>query len=890
MLSIALLLPAFYFYHTQKLELEKSTEQLAKQLIISLRTSISKSILFEEYFEVWQLINIQLKNNQQQINTGGLFKISEIAILDKNNHVFAHSSPATHPLKKQYTGITPTHKILPINSDKIIITTPKDNINTCIRLYANAIYQGNSDGLIILQLDLSLFDKLNHQLIVNFILYFIFIIILILITGILFGDWISRPLKIIEESLTKIGSGELQIKELHRRYDEYQKLALAIEKTDKELYNSHSKIDALLDTTKEREEYLSIMLHSIGDAVIATDADGLITRMNPVAEKLTGWTFKKALGKTVNKIFPIIDASTRKTIENPIEKVMSNGETVYLSNHTTLISKDGKEYHIADSAAPIRDAKNNIQGMVLVFNDITEQYILRTQVSEQNRKLQRIFDGMQSIVAILDIDGTLTFINNTPLKLINLEQQDVLGSKLWNLSLFNYDTQTQQTIKSDCLKAATGAITFNDFELLTPEGLLWFEFSVHPVINEDGKVIQLVAEGRDINQRKQQEEILRRTQKMDAIGQLAGGIAHDFNNQLGVVIGYLDILQDSLEDKRQLKWISNSTRATLRCIDLTRQLLAFSRNKSADKSIVNINNLLQELKTMIARTVTPEVEVEYFLNENLWLTEIDCGEFQDAILNLVINARDAMPNGGKLVFETSNKSLDKDNANNRLNIDAGDYVQIIISDTGHGMDKQTLEHIFEPFFTTKSEDKGTGLGLAMVYGFVNRIGGSIRFYSETNIGTTIRMYLPRSTSSIISDNNYQKDILLPTGNENILIVDDEKDLLDLASKHLTDQGYHIQIAENANQALQILKQDSSIDLLFSDVVMPGGMNGYDLAEKVTQLWPDIKILLTSGFTSKAKNSNKPNRFDNNLLSKPYRKSELAKYIRLTLDKKDLKHS
>jgi len=992
LLSTVLLLPAFYFYNTQKKELNNTVEQLATQLIHSLKTSISRSLQYKDNYRAWQLIKNELKNNQRHIKNGGFLRISEIAILDNNNLVFAHNSPTDYPLHKKYTGKIPDIENL-LSGINILTTYPDSKTDSYIRLYSNIIYQGNINGKIIIQADLSLLDAINNNLISNFITYFVGIILFVFITGLAFGNWISGPIRLIEESITKIGSGRLSLNKLHNRHDEYNKLALAIENIDKELHESHNKIDLLLDSTAEaiygidnqgnctfvnqaclsmlrfndksqligqnmasalhkkqnsnnkdntlyleskrhvedeviwrndntsfpaeywshpvisegkcigavvtflditdrkkalnslkaREQDLSTMLHSIGDAVIATDENGLITRMNPVAEKLTGWTFNDAYGEKVKNIFPIIDATTRIPIENPIDKVMNSGEIVYLSNHTTLISKNGKEFHIADSAAPIRNPHNEIQGMILVFNDVTEQYILRSEINEQRTRLQRIFDDMQSLVCILDTDGTLTFINNTPLKLGNLKEHEVLGLKLWNLDFYNYDKKVQQSVKNDCIKAANGSITFNDIALKTPDGLFWIEFSVHPVTNDVGDIIQLVAEGRDINKRKEQEKILQRSQKMDAIGKLAGGIAHDFNNQLGVVIGYLDILQSTLTDEKQLMWIDRSTSATLRCIDLTRQLLTFSRNKSTEKMTTDLNSTLKDLQTMVTRTVTPEVEVEYNLDENLWLIDINTGDLQDAILNLVINARDVMPNGGKLTFETSNKKLDSDFANNQLNIEAGDYIQLMISDTGCGMDNNILEKIFEPFFTTKEEGKGTGLGLAMVYSFVKRFDGGIIFNSEVGAGTTVRIYLPRSTTTTSSES--QKTISKDTsgGTETILIVDDERDLLELASKYLSDLGYEIKKAENAYKALEILENDSSIDLLFSDVVMPGGMSGYELADQALTKWPSVKILLTSGFTSRVRNSKEPHRFDRNLLSKPYRKSELAKNIRLTLD-------
>jgi len=245
-----------------------------------------------------------------------------------------------------------------------------------------------------------------------------------------------------------------------------------------------------------------------------------------------------------------------------------------------------------------------------------------------------------------------------------------------------------------------------------------------------------------------------------------------------------------------------------------------------------------------------------------------------------------MPNGGKLLIETSNKYLSADYAELNYDTAPGDYVQIMLSDTGSGMNKKTLEHVFEPFFTTKSEDKGTGLGLAMVYGFIKRNSGHIKIYSELDIGTTIRIYLPRSMSTgAPAPTNTDNKTILATGSENILIVDDEVDLLQLANQYLTDLGYHTRTAKDAPQALKILMQDDNIDLLFSDVVMPGGMNGYELAQQATQKNPALKVLLTSGFTSKTIAHNGLARFSSHLLSKPYRKADLAQHIRLVLDEK-----
>jgi len=386
------------------------------------------------------------------------------------------------------------------------------------------------------------------------------------------------------------------------------------------------------------------------------------------------------------------------------------------------------------------------------------------------------------------------------------------------------------------------------------------------------------------------EEALRHSQKMQAIGQLSGGIAHDFNNQLGIIIGYLDFLEEyATHDKEPQKWVECATRATLRCMDLTRQLLTFSRQQCNKKKLININPVISELETMIAQSVTPAVEVQYFLAEDLWSTEIDPDEFQDTVLNLIINARDAMPSGGKLLIETSNKILDADYTGINSGVKAGEYAQLMISDTGMGMSSTTQERIFEPFYTTRPKGKGTGLGMSMVYGFVRRFNGFIRIHSEIDIGTTFRIYLPRCTATETDCTDESlSNIETPQGNESILIVDDETDLLQLAEKYLSELGYRTYLAENARQALHILEHQHDIDLVFSDVVMPGEMNGYDLAQQITDNNARLKVLLTSGFTSKPIRRNGHSkkteaRFAENMLSKPYRKADLAHRIRLILD-------
>ncbi len=650
---------------------------------------------------------------------------------------------------------------------------------------------------------------------------------------------------------------------------------LKLENSRKELLLSNQHL------LQERER-IQVTLDSIGDAVITTDAAGHVTHLNPVAEAITGWSLKDVIGMSIKEIFPIVDASTGEVIDNPVDKVLRTGETVYLSNHTTLISKSGQRFQIADSAAPIQNVEQEILGMVLVFHDVTEQYALREENNKSRRNLQMIMDFTPAIIYAKDIDGCYLFVNKMFETVFNKKNKDVIGRDDSEILPAEYALKYQQ---NDRAVLAAGKAVESEEEAPFDDEIHQYLSVKFPLFDDAGDAYATCGILTDITERKKQEEQLRRSQKMEAIGQLTGGIAHDFNNQLGVIIGYLDFLSEhNKEDKEASKWLTTCTNATLRCTDLTRQLLSFSRTKSSEASVVDINACLSESETMYSRSVTPAIEIQYFLSDDLWLTEISSGEFQDAMLNLVINARDAMSNGGTLLIETSNKYIDEDYVALNPGSQVGEYIQIILSDTGIGMDAITQEKIFEPFYTTKPKGKGTGLGMSMVYGFMRRFDGFIKIYSELNVGTTMRLYLPRTNTSDIAElKSFANEVDLPRGSESILIVDDEKDLLHLAEKYLQELGYKTYLAENAQQALKVFSEHSDINCLFSDIVMPGGMNGYELAEQLTQQQPQLKVLLSTGFTSKAVAKNGAARFVDELLNKPYRKAELARRIRFILD-------
>ncbi len=378
---------------------------------------------------------------------------------------------------------------------------------------------------------------------------------------------------------------------------------------------------------------------------------------------------------------------------------------------------------------------------------------------------------------------------------------------------------------------------------------------------------------------------LQQIQKMDAVGQMAGGIAHDFNNRLSVIFGYLDCLKEHVKGMdAPEKWVEAATVAAEHSAILTRQLLALSRRQEGQKSPTQINEVIQEMDLLIRRALTPEVHVSYQLEDRLWTTEINATQLSDALLNLVMNARRAMPKGGKLVIQTKNTVCDKNHPRHGAEHISGEYIELKVSDTGVGMSKETQRHVFEPFFTTQSGKNNMGLGLSMVHTFITRHRGYIKLSSKPNAGTSFRLFLPRAREAPHKKPQKRfKPVAMPGGKETVLIVDDEAVLLRLTEKCLTSLGYQTHLAYNAHQALQIMCQGEKIDLLFSDVVMPGGMNGFELAQKAVAVQPTLKVLLTSGFDPETVLQNNENRFSGNLIVKPYHRIDLAQRIRTVLD-------
>lgn len=371
-----------------------------------------------------------------------------------------------------------------------------------------------------------------------------------------------------------------------------------------------------------------------------------------------------------------------------------------------------------------------------------------------------------------------------------------------------------------------------------------------PLFDLHGEVIGVGGISTDMTEHRKTEEALRRSQKMEAVGQLTGGIAHDFNNILSIILGNIELLKIEMgHNEKALKRLFSIDKAGQRAAKLTKQLLSFSRGQAGERSIAHINKLLKDMDALVARSITPEIDVNYHLMDELWLVEINPGDFEDALLNIIINARDAMDGHGNLTIETRNAILDEAYCKLNPEIIPGEYVELVITDTGHGISAEEQEKIFEPFFTTKEHGKGTGLGLAMVFGFVKRSKGIIKCYSEMGIGTSFRIFFPKAVGELEQKQSNKNDVdEMLSGMETILVVDDEPELLELAEASLSAIGYQIITGTDGVDALNKLTENPEIDMLFSDVVMPGGINGFELADQAVAQRPDLKVLLTSGYT------------------------------------------
>jgi len=481
--------------------------------------------------------------------------------------------------------------------------------------------------------------------------------------------------------------------------------------------------------------------------------------------------------------------------------------------------------------------------------------------------------------------GEIVLLNVQAEKQFGYRRDELLGQKVTNIIPEGF----AERLVADALRTTAEALaqqigTGIELHGRRKDGTVFpLEIMLSPLESPDG--ILVTAAIRDISERKQLARQLHQSQKMEAVGQLTGGIAHDFNNLLGVIIGNLDLLDRLVTgNEAAVKRVRTAQKAAVRGADITRRLLVFSSNEELKPAVVRLTDSIQNTIELAARGLGPEIRITTHLDESLPSLFVDPAGLESAFLNLVVNARDAMPKGGSIIISSELQNLGSSHPVVQAgDLKVGEYVCVGVTDTGQGMSKETLERAFEPFFTTKQRNKGTGLGLAMVYGFVKQSGGTVRVYSELGHGTTVSLYLPLAGAL---SRPAPVDAPAPLKGKlggTVLVVDDEAGLLEVALVYLTEMGFTALEAKDGASALMAIAQHGEIELMVTDVVMPGGMNGVELVQRALALRPDLKIIYSSGFPAEALAEKSMLLVDVPLLRKPYQRAEFNAIVHRVLE-------
>jgi signal transduction histidine kinase len=545
------------------------------------------------------------------------------------------------------------------------------------------------------------------------------------------------------------------------------------------------------------------------------------------------------------------------------------GRPDYLSNYTPALSA-------------LQDAVNRVDALV---RDNARQVeavgVLRQRISDKREEMQTTIDERNAGRA----DAALALVNTDRGKLATAAIKDQIDAMV----------ETENAALAQREAAVTSFVFFLQvgsavaFLLIGGVGLLVAYFARRSLTAIQSANLQLSAANQnlldEINQREQAESQLRQSQKMDAIGQLTGGIAHDFNNMLGVVIGSLDMMRRRMKtDEFGVgRFIDAATKATERSAALTQRLLAFARQQPLSPEPVDANRMIAEMSELLRSTLGEHIQIETVTAAGLWKTSVDVHQLENAIVNVALNARDAMPDGGKLTIETANVYLDEDYCRDNGEVSPGQFVMVAVTDEGVGMDPQVAERVFDPFFTTKPSGKGTGLGLSQVYGFIKQSHGHVKIYSELGTGTTVKIYLPRLRGRGDEIKRPMPQEVKGDASETILVVEDDPLMRRLSTDLLRELGYTVIESESGAEALALLDATPGVTLLFTDVVMPE-MNGKKLAEAALERRPDLKILFTTGYTRNAVVHGGVLDPDINFISKPFAIRQLASKVRAVLDR------
>ncbi len=632
------------------------------------------------------------------------------------------------------------------------------------------------------------------------------------------------------------------------------------------------------------------------NAMVLSNASGAIEMVNTEAERLFGYDRSELLGQQIEILLPARlrghhPALRQSYAAMPVSRPMGAGRELF------GMRKNGSEFPVEIGLNPIETQDGSMILSAIV--DISERRRATEELKKRTEELNvEVEQRRQAEAALRKSSAEFRYLfRNNPLpmwvydaaslKFLEINDSAVLGygfsrDEFLKMSIFDIrpPEEVARLQKNLAVETASYQQSSNWMHRRKDGGIIRADIFSHAITFE-GKSARLIV-ALDVTKRNETEEQLRQAQKMEAIGQLTGGVAHDFNNLLAIIQGNLELIKERIEtDPRLSEMAGDALRATERGAVLTQHLLAYSRQQPLEPHVLALESVVADLTSMLSRTLEETIQVEASIAPDIWKVRIDPHQLENSLLNLAVNARDAMPAGGKLTIEASNSILDELYAAENADVTPGNYVMIAVTDTGVGMSSETIGRAFEPFFTTKTVGRGTGLGLSMVYGFVKQSGGHIKIYSEIGHGTTVKLYLPSAQEETAAAHALRREAVVPKGNQGevILVVEDDAAVRKLAIRLLTELGYETISAEDGGAALKILETDARIDLLFTDVVMPGGMNGPALARKAQIHRPDLRVLYMSGYTKNAILHNGELDEGVHLLAKPFRKIDLATKVR-----------
>ena len=640
------------------------------------------------------------------------------------------------------------------------------------------------------------------------------------------------------------------------------------------------------------ERRLELLVEAVIDyALYLLNPKGEIVSWNPGARRLKGYEAEEVIGSRFHNFFTAEDQA-RGFPDHVLEMAARSGR---FESEGWRIRKDGSRFWALAVIDAIRGDNGELLGFVKITRDMTERWEAERRALESEARFRQLVQGVVDYAIFhLDQEGIISSWNAGAERIKGYAANEVIGS---HFSRFYTPEDREAGVPRQALATARsqGSFQAEGWRVRKDGTRFWASVVIDAIRNDAGELIGFAKITRDITERMEAQRTLRETQeqlaasqKMDAVGQLTGGIAHDFNNLMMVVLGNLETAQRNARgaDNPNLnRALSSAVRGAQRASSLTQRLLAFSRRAALNPKPLDINKFMVGSADFLKRALGEAIDIETAGSAGLWTVEVDADQLEVALLNLAINARDAMPTGGKLTVEAANAILDREYCKLNPEVSPGQYVMVSVSDTGCGMSKDAINRAFEPFFTTKEAGHGTGLGLSQVYGFVKQTGGHVRLYSEVGEGTTVKIYLPRFFGRDKDDQLIEGELLgQGEGGETILIVEDDYDVRAYLTDVLRGLGYGVVAASNGTIALDILARDNlRVDLMLTDVVMPG-MTGRDLAREVAKLRPELRTVYMTGYSRNAVTHH--GQLDPNLdvLQKPVTQSDLAMRIREALDK------